>query len=190
MVWPGLAVLLLTLACNLLGRRLARRVRSTLIELTDRGTAPLRFASCRRATHSIEQRRGCRCSSASASRRSRRTRADSPPGVAAMVDGRVLESAQLVGKHLLLRFEGGVTLRSHLRMSGRWRVKPARHASGGAGPGSCCAAASGRRRSGNGPGGLTLEARPVARLGPDLLAARQVTLSSGGSRSRPGASRG
>ena len=33
-------------------------------------------------------------------------------GVAAMVDGRVLESAQAVGKHLLLRFEGGVTLQA------------------------------------------------------------------------------
>ena len=45
-------------------------------------------------------------------------------GVAAAIDGRVLESVEAVGKNLLLRFEGGVTLRSHLRLSGRWRVEP------------------------------------------------------------------
>ena len=43
-------------------------------------------------------------------------------GVAAAVDGRILESVEAVGKHLLLRFEGGVTVRSHLRLNGRWRV--------------------------------------------------------------------
>ena len=36
----------------------------------------------------------------------------------------VLESVEAVGKNLLLRFEGGLVLRSHLRMSGRWRVEP------------------------------------------------------------------
>jgi endonuclease-8 len=44
-------------------------------------------------------------------------------GVAAAVDGRTLEGVEAVGKNLLLRFEGGVTVRSHLRMSGRWRVQ-------------------------------------------------------------------
>ena len=44
-------------------------------------------------------------------------------GVASAVDGRVLESVDAVGKHLLLRFEGGVVVRSHLRMTGRWRVR-------------------------------------------------------------------
>src|SRR5213596_2779746 len=43
-------------------------------------------------------------------------------GVARVLDGRVLESVDAVGKHLLLRFDGGVVLRSHLRMSGRWRL--------------------------------------------------------------------
>jgi endonuclease VIII len=42
--------------------------------------------------------------------------------LAERLDGRVLESAEAVGKNLLLRFEGGLTLRSHLRMTGRWRV--------------------------------------------------------------------
>ena len=30
---------------------------------------------------------------------------------------------EAAGKNLLLRFEGGLVLRSHLRMSGRWRVE-------------------------------------------------------------------
>src|ERR671915_1971855 len=37
--------------------------------------------------------------------------------LAERLDGRVLESVEAVGKNLLLRFEGGVVLRSHLRMS-------------------------------------------------------------------------
>lgn len=45
-------------------------------------------------------------------------------GLAALLDGRLLEAVDAVGKNLLLRFEGGLVLRSHLRMSGRWRVEP------------------------------------------------------------------
>jgi endonuclease-8 len=44
-------------------------------------------------------------------------------GVAPRIDGRMLEAVEAVGKNLFLRFEGGVTVRSHLRMSGRWRVE-------------------------------------------------------------------
>jgi endonuclease-8 len=44
-------------------------------------------------------------------------------GLAERLDGRVLESVEAVGKNLLLRFEGGLVLRSHLRMKGRWRVE-------------------------------------------------------------------
>ena len=54
-------------------------------------------------------------------------------GVARAVDGRVLESVEAVGKHLLLRFEGGVTVRSHLRMNGRWRVRAPERARRGSG---------------------------------------------------------
>jgi len=36
----------------------------------------------------------------------------------------LLESVEAVGKNLLLHFEGGLVLRSHLRMTGRWRVEP------------------------------------------------------------------
>ena len=39
------------------------------------------------------------------------------------LDGRVLERVEAVGKNLLLHFEGGLVLRSHLRMNGRWRVE-------------------------------------------------------------------
>src|SRR5258705_13307871 len=44
--------------------------------------------------------------------------------LAPRLDGRRLENVEAVGKHLLLRFEGGLVLRSHLRMTGRWRVEP------------------------------------------------------------------
>jgi endonuclease-8 len=43
-------------------------------------------------------------------------------GLAGRLDGRTLESVDAVGKNLLLRFEGGLVLRSHLGMTGRWRV--------------------------------------------------------------------
>src|SRR5919204_6951943 len=43
--------------------------------------------------------------------------------VAEPLDGRRLLAVEAVGKNLLLRFEGGLVLRSHLRMSGRWQVR-------------------------------------------------------------------
>jgi endonuclease-8 len=43
-------------------------------------------------------------------------------GLSEALDGRRLESVTARGKHLLLRFEGGRTLHSHLRMSGAWDV--------------------------------------------------------------------
>jgi endonuclease VIII len=36
--------------------------------------------------------------------------------------GRAVRSVDAVGKHLFLRFEGGLTIHSHLRMTGSWRV--------------------------------------------------------------------
>src|SRR5439155_19316890 len=45
-------------------------------------------------------------------------------GIAERLDGRLLEAVEASGKNLLLRFEGGYVLRSHLRMSGSWRVLP------------------------------------------------------------------
>lgn len=44
--------------------------------------------------------------------------------LAERLDGLTLESVEASGKSLLLRFEGGHVLRSHLRMSGRWRIEP------------------------------------------------------------------
>src|ERR1700729_3971430 len=44
--------------------------------------------------------------------------------VAERIDGRRLDSVEAIGKNLVFCFEGGVVLRSHLRMSGRWSVVP------------------------------------------------------------------
>jgi endonuclease VIII len=90
-------------------------------------------------------------------------------GLAERLNGRTLEQVEAVGKHLLLRFEGGLVLRSHLRMTGRWRVEP-----------------KGARRVGrpwlvlrgdeveavlwNGPVlGLVKDGGRLAHLGPDIL---------------------
>jgi endonuclease-8 len=39
--------------------------------------------------------------------------------------GRAVRSVEARGKHLLLRFEGGLAIHSHLRMTGAWKVLPA-----------------------------------------------------------------
>jgi endonuclease VIII len=44
--------------------------------------------------------------------------------VAERLDGHRLQTVQAHGKNLLLRFESGYVLRSHLGMSGSWRVLP------------------------------------------------------------------
>src|ERR671923_1669469 len=91
-------------------------------------------------------------------------------GVAEQVDGRRLEAVEAVGKNLILSFEGGVTVRSHLRMSGRWRVV-ARDA-----PvlGRPWLVLRGSRAQALLYGGRVLElnTRAVRRLGPDILAAK------------------
>jgi endonuclease-8 len=88
--------------------------------------------------------------------------------VAEAIDGRVLEAVDAVGKNLLLRFDGGVVVRSHLRMSGRWRVDPR----GQERVGLPWLVLRGEDVEGvlwNGPV-LALDARPIRRLGPDVLA--------------------
>jgi endonuclease VIII len=40
------------------------------------------------------------------------------------LEGRMVESVTAHGKHLFLRFEGDLTIHSHLRMTGAWRVHP------------------------------------------------------------------
>jgi endonuclease-8 len=103
-----------------------------------------------------------------------RIRAESPHpraralGVAARIDGRRLEEVEAVGKNLLLRFEGGVLLRSHLRMSGRWRVQAAGTAVRGR-PWLVLRGGEHEAVQWNGPV-LELHADAVRRLGPDILA--------------------
>ena len=87
--------------------------------------------------------------------------------VAERIDARVLEAVEAHGKNLIFRFDGGVVLRSHLRMSGRWTVAP----SGGRRSGKPWLVLRGDRAEGvlwNGPV-LELHARAIARLGPDIL---------------------
>lgn len=90
--------------------------------------------------------------------------------LAERLDGRRLESVSAVGKNLVLGFEGGLLLRSHLRMRGRWRVQPA-----GTEPfGTPWLVLRGRERQAvlwNGPVlELTRGRSPaVARLGPDVM---------------------
>lgn len=89
-------------------------------------------------------------------------------GVAQGLDGRRLEAVEARGKNLLLRFEGGRTLRSHLGMSGSWRtVDVAAPVSG-----APWLVLSGERVKAVLRGGAVLEAseRRVARVGPDILA--------------------
>ena len=89
-------------------------------------------------------------------------------GVAEQIDGRRLEAVEAVGKNLILRFEGGVTVRSHLRMSGSWRVR----AAGDPVPGRPWLVLRGERAQALLYGGRVLElnARAVRGLGPDILA--------------------
>lgn len=88
-------------------------------------------------------------------------------GVAEQLDGRLLESVRAVGKNLLLDFEGGLVLRSHLRMTGRWRVEP-RGAKRTGRPWLVLRGAAQEAVLWNGPV-LELHARNVTRLGPDIL---------------------
>jgi endonuclease-8 len=87
--------------------------------------------------------------------------------IAERLDGRRLEAVEAVGKNLLLRFEGGLVLRSHLRMSGRWRLEQR----GAKRVGRPWLVLRGDRHEGvlwNGPV-LELSSDAVRRLGPDIL---------------------
>jgi endonuclease VIII len=84
------------------------------------------------------------------------------------LDGRRLLEVEAVGKNLLLRFEGGYVLHSHLRMTGRWTVVPR----GSERRGRPWLVLRGAEREAvlwNGPV-LELHARSIAKLGPDILA--------------------
>jgi len=86
--------------------------------------------------------------------------------LAERLDGLVLESVEAVGKNLLLRFEGGHVLRSHLRMSGRWSVGALGAARAGR-PWLVLRGAEHEAVLWNGP---VLELDGPIRVGPDILA--------------------
>jgi endonuclease-8 len=87
--------------------------------------------------------------------------------LAPRLDGRRLLGVEAAGKNLLLRFEDGVVLRSHLRMSGRWQVR----ARGSKLVGRPWLVLRGSKREAvlwNGPV-LELDDRGLRRVGPDIL---------------------
>lgn len=88
--------------------------------------------------------------------------------LAERLDGRRLLGVEAVGKNLLLTFEGGYVLRSHLRMSGRWTLVR-RGAERRGRPWLVLRGAEQEAVLWNGPV-LELHARAVRRLGPDVLA--------------------
>jgi endonuclease-8 len=88
--------------------------------------------------------------------------------IAERLNGRRLLAVEAVGKNLLLSFEGGYVLHSHLRMSGRWTLVER----GSERRGRPWLVLRGAEREAvlwNGPV-LELHARSLARLGPDILA--------------------
>ena len=89
-------------------------------------------------------------------------------GLAERLDGRRLEQVEAIGKNLLLHFEGGLVLRSHLRMNGRWRVERR----GAVRSGRPWLVLRGAEREAVLWNGSVLElvgARGPPRLGPDIL---------------------
>jgi len=84
------------------------------------------------------------------------------------LNGRRLLGVEAAGKNLLLRFEDGVVLRSHLRMSGRWQLRPRGSKLFGR-PWLVLRGAEREAVLWNGPV-LELDDRAVRRLGPDILA--------------------
>jgi endonuclease-8 len=89
-------------------------------------------------------------------------------GVADRLDGRTLTGVEARGKNLLLRFDGGYVLRSHLRMSGSWSVLPRESEP----VGMPWLVLRGKRHQAVLRGGpvLELSERATRRLGPDILA--------------------
>jgi endonuclease VIII len=90
-------------------------------------------------------------------------------GIAERIDGRRLERVEARGKNLLLTFEGGVVVRSHLRMHGRWQVQPVARPVLGK-PWLVLQGREWKAVQRNGPV-LEIGARRIARLGPDIMVA-------------------
>jgi endonuclease-8 len=89
--------------------------------------------------------------------------------LAARLDGRRLLGVEAVGKNLLLNFEEGLVLRSHLRMRGRWEVRSRDSRPRRGKPWLVLQGANHEALLWNGPV-LELTARATRRLGPDILA--------------------
>ncbi len=88
-------------------------------------------------------------------------------GIAPYIDGKRLDRVEVVGKNLLLTFDDGTVLRSHLRMRGRWHVGRA----GAPRVGTPWLVLRGSEHEAilwNGPV-LELGRGAVDRLGPDIL---------------------
>jgi endonuclease VIII len=89
--------------------------------------------------------------------------------LAERLDGLRLESVEAVGKNLLLRFERGLVLRSHLRMTGRWRLEERGRARRGR-PWLVLRGSEHEAVLWNGPVLELSHGDPVSRaLGPDIL---------------------
>jgi endonuclease VIII len=87
--------------------------------------------------------------------------------IAERLDGRLLLSVEAIGKNLLLTFDGGYVLHSHLRMTGRWSLAPR----GAMRRGLPWLVLRGSRYEAvqwNGPV-VELRTRSIRRLGPDVL---------------------
>src|SRR3954471_13553632 len=89
-------------------------------------------------------------------------------GLAERLDGRRLERVEAAGKNLLLHFEGGLVLRSHLRMKGRWRVERRGSERGGK-PWLVLRGAEQEAVLWNGAELELVGPRGAPRLGPDIL---------------------
>ncbi len=85
------------------------------------------------------------------------------------LQGKKLESVRALGKQLLLGFEGGLTLRSHLGMSGRWLLLDAAAAPAGR-PWLVLRGERHAAAQWNGPTLELVRGVPALALGPDILA--------------------
>ncbi len=92
--------------------------------------------------------------------------------------GAVVTSVDARGKHLLIGFDNGLTLRSHLRMTGSWRLYPASAAVAGAHRASAVLQTNLHTAVARATPTIELlsagelrRSRPLATLGPDLLGA-------------------
>jgi endonuclease-8 len=89
--------------------------------------------------------------------------------IAERIDGRVLESVEAVGKNVFLTFDGGIVLRSHLKMKGRWWVHERGRDLGTGKPWLVLRSPTHEAVLWHGPI-IELDDKARRRLGPDILA--------------------